>query len=308
MVVALGSEFLLGTAIGIAASLVYDAAYAGGRAVDDYTGVKAIAPSAQLVAPSGFGRIWSLAFTGAYFLLGVYRFTLPAFAHSFARIPPGAAFDASAWGAYALSLASTVFAVGVAVAAPAIALSFVVHVAIGALSRAIPRFGSFTLVFPPAFGAALIATALAAAGGDAACRASAPRLPRIAMSEAAEKPFDATPQRLERARREGNVARAGELAANCSFAASALALVAALPLLQWCARSAIERAARGAVPVAESRRHVGLLPRVSGRAAPPLRSQRMRFKVPASISRRYRSKASGSIRSRDVSGCSRAIH
>ena len=76
LVVALGSEFLLGTAIGIAASLVYDAAYAGGRAVDDYTGVKAIAPSAQLVAPSGFGRIWSLAFTGAYFLLGVYRFTL----------------------------------------------------------------------------------------------------------------------------------------------------------------------------------------------------------------------------------------
>lgn len=161
LVFALVTEFLLGTAIGIAASLVYDAAYAGGRAVDDYNGVKAIAPSAQLVAPSGFGRIWSLAFTGAYFLLGVYRFTLLAFAQCFDRIPPGAAFDMGAWGAYALSLASTVFAVGVAVAAPAIALSFVVHVAVGALSRAIPRFGSFTLVFPPAFGAALIATALA---------------------------------------------------------------------------------------------------------------------------------------------------
>jgi flagellar biosynthesis protein FliR len=161
LVVALGCEFLLGSAIGIAASLVYDAAYAGGRAVDDYTGVKAIAPSAQLVAPSGFGRIWSLAFTGAYFLLGIYRLTLLAFAQSFVRVPPGAPFDASAWGAYALSLASTIFAVGVAVAAPAIALSFVVHVALGALSRAIPRFGSFTLVFPPAFGAALIATALA---------------------------------------------------------------------------------------------------------------------------------------------------
>jgi flagellar biosynthetic protein FliR len=161
LLVALGSEFLLGTAIGIAASLVYDAAYAGGRAVDDYTGVKAIAPSAQLVAPSGFGRIWSLAFTGAYFLLGVYRFTLLAFAQSFERVAPGAPFDATAWGSYALTIASTVFAVGVAVAAPAIALSFVVHVAVGALSRAIPRFGSFTLVFPPAFGAALIATALA---------------------------------------------------------------------------------------------------------------------------------------------------
>lgn len=158
---ALLCEFALGTAIGFAASLVYDAAYAGGRVVDDYTGVKAIAPNAQLVAPSGFGRVWSLAFTGGYFLLGAYRFTLLAFAQSFVRIPPGAPFDANAWGSYALTLASTVFAVGVAVAAPAVALSFVVHVAIGALSRAIPRFGSFTLVFPPAFGAALIATALA---------------------------------------------------------------------------------------------------------------------------------------------------
>ena len=37
------------------------------------------------------------------------------------------------------------------------------------------------------------------------------------MSDAGEKPFDATPQRLERARSEGNVARAGEAAANASF-------------------------------------------------------------------------------------------
>ncbi len=72
------------------------------------------------------------------------------------------------------------------------------------------------------------------------------------MSEGAEKPFEATPQRLERAKREGNVARAGELAANCSFAASAVVLVAALPMLQLCARSGIERAARGAIPAAET--------------------------------------------------------
>jgi flagellar biosynthesis protein FliR len=161
LVAALAMEFALGAAIGIAASLVYDAAYAGGRAVDDYTGVKAMAPNAQLVAPSGFGRIWSLAFTAAFFLLGAYRLTLLAFAQSFERVPPGASFDPRAWHAFAMTLASTVLAAGVAVAAPAIALSFVVHVAMGALSRAVPRFGSFTLVLPPAFAAALIATALA---------------------------------------------------------------------------------------------------------------------------------------------------
>ena len=42
------------------------------------------------------------------------------------------------------------------------------------------------------------------------------------MSDSAEKPFEATPRRMAKARREGDVARCGELAANCSFAAAGL--------------------------------------------------------------------------------------
>jgi len=160
-VLAFATEFLIGSAIGMVASVVYDGAYAGGRAVDDYVGVKAIAPSLQLVAPSGFGRIWSLAYTGGFFLLGGYRLTLLAFAQGFARVPLGAPFDAHAWAPYAAGLAGTVLLVALGVAAPAIALSFVVQVAIGALSRTVPRFGSVTLVFPLAFAAALVATVLA---------------------------------------------------------------------------------------------------------------------------------------------------
>ena len=159
---AFAMEFLLGAAIGMAASLVYDGAYAGGRAIDDYVGVKAIAPSLQIVAPSGFGRVWSLAYTGGFFLTGAYRVTVASFAQSFATIPPGGGIDAHAWAAYAVGWAVTIVAVGIAVAAPAIGLAFVVQVAIGALSRAVPRFGSFTLVFPLAFAAALISAALAA--------------------------------------------------------------------------------------------------------------------------------------------------
>lgn len=154
-------EFLVGSAIGMAASLVYDGAYAGGRAVDDYVGVKAIAPSLQLVAPSGFGRIWSLAYTGGFFLSGAYRIAVLAFAHGFERIAPGAAIGAHAWASFAFGFAGTIVLVGVAVAAPAIGLAFVVQISLGALSRAVPRFGSFTLAFPLAFAAALIATALA---------------------------------------------------------------------------------------------------------------------------------------------------
>ncbi|HTX60402.1 MAG TPA: flagellar biosynthetic protein FliR [Verrucomicrobiae bacterium] len=161
LLVALASEFLLGGAIGVAASAIYDAAYAGGRAIDDYVGVKAIAPSVALVAPSGFGRIWSLAFTGGFFLLGAYRVVLIALARSFERIPPGVAPHGAALGAYVLAIASTIFAVALAVAAPALGLVLLVQVALGALSRAVPRFGGFTLSFPLIFAAALIATALA---------------------------------------------------------------------------------------------------------------------------------------------------
>ena len=160
LVVLLVTEFLIGTAIGIGSSLLYDGAYAGGRMLDDYVGVKAMAPSIELVAPSGFGRIWSIAFTGAFFLLGAYNATILGFAESFARIPPGVPLLASAWQGYAITLASTIVLVALAVAAPAIALAFITQVALAALSRTIPRFASFTLSFPLVFGVVLLVTAV----------------------------------------------------------------------------------------------------------------------------------------------------
>ncbi|MGA8474056.1 MAG: flagellar biosynthetic protein FliR [Candidatus Cybelea sp.] len=159
-IIALCTEFLLGSAIGMAASLVYDGAYAGGRVVDDYVGVKAIAPSLALVAPSGFGRVWSLAFTGAFFLSGAYRVVLLGFTHSFTSLPPSSLFQAGNWGEFAAAFATTIVAVALAVAAPAIGSAFVMHIALGTLSRVIPRFGSFTLAFPLAFAAALVVTAI----------------------------------------------------------------------------------------------------------------------------------------------------
>lgn len=161
LLVSLTCEFVLGAAIGMGASLLYDGAYAGGRMLDDYVGVKAIAPNVQLVAPSGFGRLWSVAFTGGYFLFGAYRVTVLAFARSFDRVAPGAPFDPHAWLTYASSLASTIVLVAVAVAAPAVALAFVVQVALAALSRTIPRFSAFALSFPLVFGAVVLVAAVA---------------------------------------------------------------------------------------------------------------------------------------------------
>jgi flagellar biosynthesis protein FlhB len=68
------------------------------------------------------------------------------------------------------------------------------------------------------------------------------------MSDASEKPFEATPHRIVKAKREGNVARASELAANLSFVAAVLALVAAAPLLGAVARNALTAFRSGAAP------------------------------------------------------------
>lgn len=154
-------EFLIGAAFGMTASLIYDAAYSGGRIVDDYVGMRAIAPSVQLVAPSGFGRLWSLAFTGGFFLSGAYRVVLLAFAQSFTSIPPAAAVPAPHWGTYGADFATAFVRIALQIAAPAVGLAFVAQIGIGAVSRVVPRFGSFTLAFPLAFAAATCATAIA---------------------------------------------------------------------------------------------------------------------------------------------------
>ncbi|MGA9420172.1 MAG: EscU/YscU/HrcU family type III secretion system export apparatus switch protein, partial [Candidatus Cybelea sp.] len=66
------------------------------------------------------------------------------------------------------------------------------------------------------------------------------------MSDASERPFEATPRRLAKARSEGNIARSSELGANLSFAAGALCVVAIAPLLGGLAGGAIATAAAAA--------------------------------------------------------------
>lgn len=63
-----------------------------------------------------------------------------------------------------------------------------------------------------------------------------------------EKPFEATPRRVAKARREGNVARSGELAANVSFAAGAATVAAIVPLLGSAFAVGIHASIAGASP------------------------------------------------------------
>jgi flagellar biosynthesis protein FlhB len=64
--------------------------------------------------------------------------------------------------------------------------------------------------------------------------------------EQAEKRFDATPSRRERAKREGNAARSHEIASIAGFAAGLLGLMAVMPLLTGAAMTAVRGSAAAA--------------------------------------------------------------
>jgi len=158
LVVALATECGIGAAIGFGASILYDGAYAGGRLLDDYAGIRGAIPNAQVFAPSGFGRIWSLVFTCGFFVLGAYRYVILVFVRSFDRIPPGAVPLKGDLFHYALALPAGIVEAALLVAGPSIAVTALVQFTLGALTRVIPRFASFTLSFPLVFAEVLITT------------------------------------------------------------------------------------------------------------------------------------------------------
>jgi flagellar biosynthetic protein FliR len=76
-------------------------------------------------------------------------------------VPPGAGVSGRALYEYAIALPASIIEAALLVAGPAIALVFVAQLTLGALTRVIPRFASFTLSFPIVFAMALLATIIA---------------------------------------------------------------------------------------------------------------------------------------------------
>jgi flagellar biosynthetic protein FliR len=153
---AIAGEVAIGAAIGLGASLLYDGAYYGGRMIDDYVGFRGSVPNAAVTSAQGFGRLWSSLFLAGFFLLDGDAVLIRAFAGSFDQIGAGASIGADAWYRFALLLPQTIVKAALLVAAPAIAVGAVVHVALGAVTRVVPRLSSFTLAFPIVFAAAVL--------------------------------------------------------------------------------------------------------------------------------------------------------
>jgi flagellar biosynthetic protein FliR len=158
LALAIAAEVLLGAAIGTGASLLYDAAYYAGRAVDDYVGVRGSVPTANVTSAQAFGRLWSSVFLAGFFLLDGYVPVVRALADSFAAIGPGAFVTPGAWTAFAIALPVTIVRAALLIAAPAFAAILVVQIALAAVARVVPRLQNFSLAFPVVFAAAIVVT------------------------------------------------------------------------------------------------------------------------------------------------------
>jgi flagellar biosynthetic protein FliR len=145
-VLALAAETLVGAAVGTAASLLYDGAYAGGRALDDYVGIRASVPSADV------------AFAAAFFTFGGYRVALTAFGELFRSLPPGVLVAAPSLRLFALTLPATLLRAALFVAGPAIGLALVAQGGLAVAGRLVPRLSTFALAFPVVFALVLLAT------------------------------------------------------------------------------------------------------------------------------------------------------
>ena len=89
------------------------------------------------------------------------------------------------------------------------------------------------------------------------------------MSETGEKTFEPTPHRIEKAKREGNVARSSELGSNVAFAVAAGAVAIVAPHLHAVTVAALVAATAGVTPWLQSAAIVAiaLIPIVAAGAA-----------------------------------------
>jgi flagellar biosynthetic protein FliR len=157
LVAAVCGEALVGALLGVAASLVTEAAAAAGRLLDDLIGIRASIPGAN-VAPTGLGGLWALVTIVAFFALGGIEAVIAAFARSFTVLPLGAGIGAGELRQFGFAFGASFVRLALDLAFPAIVVALAIHLALAALGRVIPRFGNLTLAFPAAYAGVLLVT------------------------------------------------------------------------------------------------------------------------------------------------------
>jgi flagellar biosynthetic protein FliR len=148
--VTLITELLIGVALGLGVAVFVGAAEVAGDVLSIQTGLSGAAsldPLTQLQSQTVADLLKTLCLT-LWLVAGGHLMLLDALADSVTLLPPGSPVNAADSALTLVQLGSSLFAMGLQMAAPVIAAVFVGNVAMGVLARTAPQLQVFMLAYP----------------------------------------------------------------------------------------------------------------------------------------------------------------
>jgi flagellar biosynthetic protein FliR len=163
---ALATEAAIGLLLGAGAAVLIVASEIAGDVMSIQVGLSGAALLDPLAGVSTLVITPLVRLTTLTLLLSLdlHAVMLDALADSLSLVPPGTPGQLTAGLAVAARAASTLFVLGVQFAAPVIASSLLVTLALALLTRASPQFNLFAVAFPVQIGTGLVTIGAALAG------------------------------------------------------------------------------------------------------------------------------------------------